>query len=67
MFKNRMSRRIYGPVRERETGGWKKLNIEGIHNLYSSPNVIGAIKPTRIRWVRYGRGKKCVQNFSWKS
>jgi hypothetical protein len=35
---NRVSRRIFGPMREEETGGWRKLLIETFHNFYSSPN-----------------------------
>jgi hypothetical protein len=29
----------------------KKLNIEGLNDLYSSPNVLRVIKSRRMRWV----------------
>jgi hypothetical protein len=33
------------------TGGWRKLNNEELHNLYSSPIVIRMIKSRRMRWA----------------
>jgi hypothetical protein len=37
--------------RDGVTGGWRKLHHEELHNLYSSPNIIGIIKLRRMRWV----------------
>jgi hypothetical protein len=42
-------RRIFGPKRDEETGGWRKLHDEELHNLYSSPSIIRMIKSRRIR------------------
>jgi hypothetical protein len=39
VFENRVLRRIFGPKRNEVTGEWRKLNNEGLHNLYSSPNI----------------------------
>jgi hypothetical protein len=39
-FENRVLRRIFGPKRDEETGGWRKLHNEELHNLYSSPSII---------------------------
>jgi hypothetical protein len=39
-FENRELRRIFGPVRDEVTGGWRKLHAEELHNLYCSPNII---------------------------
>jgi hypothetical protein len=33
------------------TGDWRKLHIEELHNLYSSPNIIRNIKSRRMRWT----------------
>jgi hypothetical protein len=33
------------------TGGWRKLNNEELHNLYSSPSIITMIKSRRMRWA----------------
>jgi hypothetical protein len=33
------------------TGGWRKLHIEELHGLYSSPSIIGVIKARRMRWT----------------
>jgi hypothetical protein len=44
VFKNRVLRRIFGPKRDEVTGGWRKLDNEEFHNLYSSPNIIRMMK-----------------------
>jgi hypothetical protein len=44
VFENRVLRRIFGSKRDEETGGWRKLHNEELHNLYSSPSIIRMIK-----------------------
>jgi hypothetical protein len=44
VFENRALRRIFGPKRDKVVGGWRKGRNEELHNLYSSPNIIGMIK-----------------------
>jgi hypothetical protein len=44
VFENRVLKRIFGPRRDEVTGGWRKLHNEELHNLYSSPGIIGMIK-----------------------
>jgi hypothetical protein len=44
-------RRIFGPKRDRVTGGCRKLHNEELHNLYSSPSIIRIIKSKRMRWA----------------
>jgi hypothetical protein len=51
VFENRMLRRNYGPRREGERGGWRKLHNEELHNLYSSPSIIRIIKSRGMRWA----------------
>jgi hypothetical protein len=46
-----MLRRIFEPKRNEVIGGWRKLNNEELHNLYSSSNVIRMIKSKRVRWL----------------
>jgi hypothetical protein len=48
-IENRVLRRIFGPKRDEVTGGWRKLNNEEIHNMYSSPSIIRMIKSRRMR------------------
>jgi hypothetical protein len=50
VFENRVLRRIFGPKRDEETGGWRKLHNEELHNLYFSPSIIRMIKSRRMRW-----------------
>jgi hypothetical protein len=46
-------RRVFGPKRDEVTGGSRKLHNEELHNLYSSPSVIGIMKSRRMRWTRH--------------
>jgi hypothetical protein len=39
VFENRVLRRIFGPKRDKVTGGWRKLHNEVLHNLYRSPKM----------------------------
>jgi hypothetical protein len=63
-FENSVLRRIIGPKRDEVTGGWRNLHREELHDLYSSPSLIGLIKVRRMRWegacsMRRGEGE-CV-------
>jgi hypothetical protein len=50
VFENRVLRRIFGPKRDEVTGEWRKLHNEELHDLYSSPSIIGIMKSRRMRW-----------------
>jgi hypothetical protein len=50
VFQNRVLRRIFGPKRERD-GSWRKLHNDELNSLYSSSNIIRAIKSRRMRWT----------------
>jgi hypothetical protein len=49
VFQNIMLR-IFGLKRE-EDGSWRKLHNNGLHSLYSSPNIVGVIKSRMMRWA----------------
>ena len=51
VFENRVLRRIFRPKREDVKGECRKLNIEELNGLYSSPNIFRGIKSRRISWV----------------
>lgn len=58
---NRVLRRVFGPKREDVTGGWRKLHIDELHSLYSSPNAIMFIKSRKIcGWCSPHEGTKCI-------
>ena len=40
----RVLRRIFGPRRDEVTGEWRKRHNEELNDLYSSPNIVQAIK-----------------------
>jgi hypothetical protein len=44
VFENKALRRIFGPKRDEVTGVWRKLHNEELHELYSSPTIVRAIK-----------------------
>jgi hypothetical protein len=39
VYENRVLRRIFGPKRDKVTGGSRKLHNEELHNLYFSPSI----------------------------
>jgi hypothetical protein len=47
VFENRVLR-IFGPKRDEETSGRRKLHNEELHKLYSSPNISRMIKSRRM-------------------
>jgi hypothetical protein len=49
VFENRVLRRIFGPKMDGVAGGWRKLQNEELHNLYSSPSIIRVIMSRRMR------------------
>jgi hypothetical protein len=64
VFENRVIR-IFGPKRDGVTGECRKLHIEELHILYSSPNIIKHIKSRRMRWAGHvaRMGEECVPRF----
>ena len=51
MFRNRVSRRIFGPRRDEVTGEWRKLHNAELNDLYASPNIVRVIKSRRMIWA----------------
>jgi hypothetical protein len=49
VFENRVLRIIFGPKSEESVGGWRRLHIEELHNVYASPNIVRVIKSRRMR------------------
>jgi hypothetical protein len=62
VFENRVLRRIFGHKRDEVTGQWRKLHIEELNNLYSSPDISRQIKSRLMRWTghvaRMGKERK---------
>jgi hypothetical protein len=48
-----MPRKIFWPMREELTGGWRKLHNEEFRNLYTSSNITLVIISRRIRSLRH--------------
>jgi hypothetical protein len=52
VFENILNlRRTFGLKRDGVTGRWRKLHNVELRDLYSSPSIIGIIKPRRMRWA----------------
>ena len=49
MFENMVLRRIFVPRRDEVTGEWRGLHNAELIDLYSSPNIVRAIKSRRMR------------------
>jgi hypothetical protein len=49
---NKRLSRIFGSKRNEVTGGWRKLDIEELRNLCSSPSIFTIIK-FRMRWAMH--------------
>ena len=67
LFENRMFRRIFGSKRDEVTREWRKLRIEELSDLYSSPSIVRVVKSGRMRRAghvaRIGGGENRVQGF----
>ena len=51
VFESKVLRRIFGPKRDEVTGEWRRLHNKELYALYSSPDIIPAIKSRRVRWA----------------
>jgi len=51
VFEKMVLRRIFGPRRDEVTGKWRRLHKKELIDLYSSPNIVRAIKSRRMRWA----------------
>jgi hypothetical protein len=64
VFENRVLR-ILGPKRDEETGGWRELHNEELHNLYSSSSIIRMIKSNEDEmgkaWSTNGKEKNAYK------
>ena len=71
MFKNRVLRRIFRSKRDEVTGEYRKLNNEGLSDLYFLPNIIQLIKSRIMKKAghvaRIGREETCIQGVWWGS
>ena len=60
----RVPRRIFGPRTDEVTGKWRKLHIEELNYLYSSPNIVRVVKLRKRRAVQIVRTReRCIQGF----
>jgi hypothetical protein len=67
---NRRLRRIFGPMRDEMTGGWRKLHNEELHNFYPSPSIIKVMTSRRMRWAGHAArmGQRVIYiGYWWES
>jgi hypothetical protein len=53
LFEDRLMRGTLGHKEEGAIASSRKLHNDRLHNLYSSPNIIGMIKLRRMKWAGY--------------
>jgi hypothetical protein len=53
VFETRVLRRMFRSKREEVVSCCRRLHNEKLRNLYTSPNIIKAIKSRRMRWTRH--------------
>jgi len=67
VFENMVLRRIFGPMSDEVTGGWRKLHNEVLNDLYPSPTIVWVVKSKRMRWAghvaRMVEERDCIR--SW--
>jgi hypothetical protein len=51
LFGERALNKLFVTKREEMAGDWRRLHNEELYNLYASPNIISAIKSTRMGWA----------------
>jgi len=51
VFENMVLRRIFGPMKYEVTGEWRRLHIQELNDLYSSPNIVRVMNSRRMRWA----------------
>jgi hypothetical protein len=51
-----------GAARNKETGKWRKVHREELHDLYSSTGIIRVVKSRRVRWAEHVAcmGERCI-------
>ena len=50
-FENKVLRRIFGPIRDTQSGEWKRRSNKDIHDLFKSPLITGIMKANRLQWL----------------
>jgi len=53
LFYNKFIICLYRRTRDEVTGEWRRLHNEELNDLYSTPNIVRAIKSRIMRWAGY--------------
>jgi hypothetical protein len=61
---NKRARRAFVPKKEGVAGGCRKYHNEELHNLYSSRNIISAMKSRVVKWA--GRARMAEVRSAYK-
>jgi hypothetical protein len=46
-----MSRKVFGPKKEKIIGRWRNLHSEELYDLKSSPDILKVTKSRRMKWA----------------
>jgi hypothetical protein len=69
VLENRVLRKIFWPKRDEVAGVRRRLHKKELYALYSSPNIIRAIKTRRLRWAGHvaSVGERWIEGLSGES
>jgi hypothetical protein len=68
IFQNSVLTKIFGMKRNEIIGSWRKEQNEGLHNFYSSPDIIRMSKLSSMRWARHvAHTARIHAGFWWES
>jgi hypothetical protein len=62
IHENSVLRRIFTSKGVEITGGLRKLHVEELHNVYTSPDIIRMIQSRSIRWTGHVAGMGETRN-----
>jgi len=51
VFERNVLRKIFGPVKDRETGEWRTRKNEELERLFRKENIFNVVRNQRIQWT----------------
>jgi hypothetical protein len=55
IFEKKILRKIFGPVKDRETGEWRVRKTNELESLFKKENIVNTIRNRRLQWAGHAR------------